>query len=358
VEHVEAAAVAAPPVAVARTDAAVRWWLLSVWALVLAMVVVGGITRLTGSGLSIVEWRPVTGILPPLSEHDWQAQFALYKSSPQFRDVNHWMSLADFKRIFFWEYVHRLLGRLIGFAVLVPFAVFALQRRLPAALMKRIAGVFVLGGLQGALGWYMVKSGLIDEPRVSHYRLAAHLLLAFTTGAVVLWIALDLQPVTAALARVTGSVRAAGFGLLALILLQCMYGAFMAGTHAGYYASTFPDMNGRFAPGPFFTGPSVLHDAFTSPLAIHWLHRALGWLLLGYAFTLFAWLRAAGQAPRVRRAAGLVALAAFLQLNLGALVVVSHVALPLAVAHQALAYLVLSSAIVLLHRLLRVRTLA
>lgn len=351
-------AVADPPVAAARADAAVRRWLFAVWALVLAMVVVGGITRLTGSGLSIVEWRPVTGILPPLSEHDWQAQFALYKSSPQFRDVNHWMSLADFKRIFFWEYVHRLLGRLIGFAVLVPFAVFALQRKLPAALMKRIAAVFVLGGLQGALGWYMVKSGLIDEPRVSHYRLAAHLLLAFTTGVLVLWIALDLRPASATAARVPRMARVAGFGLLALILLQCMYGAFMAGTHAGYYASTFPDMNGRFAPGPFFTGPSALHDAFTSPLAIHWLHRALGWLLLGYALALFAWLRASGQAPRIRRAAGLVALAAFLQLNLGGLVVVSRVALPLAVTHQALAYLVLSSAIVLLHRLLRVRTLA
>jgi cytochrome c oxidase assembly protein subunit 15 len=361
VQQLEAAAVSAPPVARARADAAVRRWLFAVWALVLAMVVVGGITRLTGSGLSIVEWRPVTGILPPLSDHDWQVQFAAYKSSPQFRDVNHWMSLADFKRIFFWEYVHRLLGRLIGFAVLVPFALFALQRRLPAALIKPIAGVLALGGLQGALGWYMVKSGLIDEPRVSHYRLAAHLLLAFTTGAVVLWIALDVQAIGAGVTRatrVTRSARAAGFGLLALILLQCMYGAFMAGTHAGYYASTFPDMNGRFAPGPFFTGPSLLRDAFESPLAIHWLHRALGWLLLGYAFALFAWLRAAGEAPRLRRAAGWVALAAFLQLNLGALTVVSRVALPLAVMHQAMAYLVLSSAVVLLHRLLRIRTIA
>lgn len=333
---------------------AVRRWLLAIWALVLVMVVVGGITRLTGSGLSIVEWQPVIGILPPLSEHDWQALFSQYQSSPQFRDVNHWMALADFKRIFFWEYVHRLIGRLIGFAVLLPFGLFALQGRLSAALIKKTLAVLALGGLQGALGWYMVKSGLVDEPRVSHYRLAAHLLLAFTTGAVVLWIALDLRPSLAG--RVTRGALGAGIGLLALIMLQCMYGAFMAGTHAGHYAATFPDMNGRFAPGAFFTGPSLLRDALDSPLAIHWLHRVLGFSLLAYALAFWVFVRRSAQPPALRRAAGWVALATFLQLNLGALTVVQRVALPLAVAHQGLAYLVLSSAIVLLHRLVRARS--
>ena len=328
-----------------------RIWLWCVWGLVLAMIVVGGTTRLTGSGLSIVEWRPVTGIVPPLSEHDWQALFTQYKASPQFREVNHWMSLADFKRIFFWEYVHRLLGRLIGFAVAVPLLVFALQRRISRALGKKLIGVLVLGGLQGALGWYMVASGLIDEPRVSHYRLAAHLLLAFVTGSVVLWIALDLQARTAVVAR-EGRGLWAVLGLLALMLVQCMYGAFMAGTHAGYYAATFPDMNGRFAPGPFFTGASALRAAFESPLAIHWLHRAFAWALLAYSLALVVWLRRRA-APAVRRAAGWLAFAVFLQLNLGALTVMNRVALPYAVMHQALGFLALSSVVLLLHRVLR-----
>jgi cytochrome c oxidase assembly protein subunit 15 len=337
-----------------RPDAAVRRWLYVVWALVLAMVVVGGITRLTGSGLSIVEWQPVTGILPPLSEQDWQALFAQYQASPQFREVNHWMGLADFKRIFFWEYVHRLLGRLIGFAVAVPFALFALQRKLSRSLALQILGVLVLGGLQGALGWYMVASGLVDEPRVSHYRLAAHLLLAFVTGSVVLWIALDLQGTTAVVVRSTRGMQVAVAGLIGLLLLQTVYGAFMAGTHAGHYAATFPDMNGRFAPGPFFTGASWLRDAVDSPPAIHYLHRAFAWLLLVYAFALFAWLRR-GVSPSVRRAAAWMAFAVFLQLNLGALTVVNRVALPLAVFHQAVGFLVLSSAVLLLHRVVRTR---
>jgi cytochrome c oxidase assembly protein subunit 15 len=332
----------------------VRGWLFAVWALVLAMVVVGGITRLTGSGLSIVEWRPVTGILPPLSEHDWQALFAQYQASPQFREINHWMGLADFKRIFFWEYVHRLLGRLIGFAVAVPFAVFALQGKLSRSLTWKIFGVLVLGGLQGALGWYMVASGLVDEPRVSHYRLAAHLLLAFITGSVVLWIALDLQARTAVVVRSSRAMLVAVAVLIGLVLLQTIYGAFMAGTHAGHYSTTFPDMNGRFAPGPFFTGPSFFHDAVSSPLAIHYLHRAFAWLLLAYALGLFVWLRRAVE-PSVRRAAGWMAFAVFLQLNLGALTVVNRVALPLAVFHQAVGFLVLSSAVLLLQRVVRTR---
>jgi cytochrome c oxidase assembly protein subunit 15 len=179
------------------------------------------------------------------------------------------------------------------------------------------------------------------------------LLLAFVTGSVVLWIALDLTPEPAAGARVRG-VLGAVLGLLALVLLQCVYGAFMAGTHAGHYAATFPDMNGRLAPGPFFTGASWLRDALDSPLAIHWLHRALAWSLLAYAFVLFAWLRKVAP-PAVRRAAAWLALAMFVQLNLGALTVVSRVALPLAVAHQGMAFLVLSSAVLLLHRALRTR---
>ena len=161
---------------------AVRLWLWSLWLAVLGMVVVGGITRLTGSGLSMVEWQPLIGAIPPLDEASWQAVFARYQLSPQFQQVNHWMQLDDFKRIFFWEYVHRLVGRSVGLLVFVPWLYFVARRRLSRRLALATLGAFALGGAQGLLGWYMVKSGLVDVPRVSHLRLAAHLSLAFGLG--------------------------------------------------------------------------------------------------------------------------------------------------------------------------------
>ncbi|MEZ4463423.1 MAG: COX15/CtaA family protein [bacterium] len=176
-----------------RADRAVRAWLWVVWGMILTMVVVGGITRLTGSGLSMVEWRPLMGALPPLSEAEWLAVFEQYKQSPQYQQVNHWMTLGDFERIFFWEYFHRLLGRLIGVVVLVPGLWFLVRRRLRGKRAVQVLLAFVFGGLQGLLGWYMVKSGLVDVPAVSHYRLAAHLSLAFFVGCWILWILMGLR---------------------------------------------------------------------------------------------------------------------------------------------------------------------
>ncbi|MBN8479568.1 MAG: COX15/CtaA family protein, partial [Burkholderiales bacterium] len=167
----------------------VALWLIACCALVFVMVVVGGVTRLTHSGLSIVEWQPIVGTLPPLNDAQWQETFGKYKLTPEYRLVNAGMSLAEFKGIFWWEYFHRLLGRLIGFAFLVPFVVFAVRRRIPPGWGWPLAGVFVLGGLQGAMGWYMVKSGLVDDPRVSQFRLTAHLGLAFLIFAAMQWIA-------------------------------------------------------------------------------------------------------------------------------------------------------------------------
>jgi cytochrome c oxidase assembly protein subunit 15 len=343
--NLEAASIGDQPMA-----PAVRRWLLCVWALVLCMVVVGGITRLTGSGLSIVEWKPVAGAIPPLTDIDWNAAFDAYKASPQFRDVNRWMALGDFKRIFLWEYAHRLLGRAIGVVVLLPWIFFWRRGRLSRALARKTAGLFVLGGLQGFLGWYMVQSGLVHEPRVSHYRLAAHLSLAFATGALVLWLALDGMFVRNPERRLAPARLAAVYGLLALFALQVVYGAFMAGTHAGYYYTTFPDLNGTFLPGPSFTGTSWLLDALNSPTAIHYLHRFLGWLVLSYTIGIWVYFRRVEPRPQLWRAAAWVAWLALVQLNLGALTVVQRVALPLAVAHQALAYLFLSSLVLLLHR--------
>ncbi len=330
--------------------AAVRRWLLLVWAAILCMVLLGGITRLTGSGLSITEWQPLVGALPPLDQADWHELFGKYQQSPQYRLVNQAMTLSQFKAIFFWEYVHRLVGRLIGVLVLLPGLYFLWRGRLPRRLAWKLLGVLVLGGLQGLLGWLMVKSGLVDEPRVSHYRLAAHLALAFATGQWVLFLALDQRPVAAP--RAARAHLLAICGLLAVLALQVVYGAFMAGTHAGYYYSTFPDMNGRYAPAPFFNGPSWWRDAIANPNAIHYVHRALGWLLLACALGLFVYLRRAQPRAALGRAAGLVAVLAFVQLNLGALTVVTRVAIPLAVAHQGVAYLLVSSVVALLHRAL------
>lgn len=345
-----------PETAPRPADALVQRWLLCVWALVLAMVIVGGITRLTESGLSITRWEPVSGALPPLSEAAWQAEFEHYRASPQFRDVNAWMQLADFKRIYFWEYVHRLLGRSIGFAVLLPWLVLLARKRLSARFAWQTAGVFVLGGLQGALGWYMVKSGLIDEPRVSHFRLAAHLLLAFLVGQLVLWLALDAGSAKAAPApvdtgdRVHRRIARATVALIALLALQTLYGAFMAGLRAGYYFGSFPDMNGHFAPTPFFKAATLAENLLSYPPAIHWIHRALAFLALGCATALWIYVQRIPALPAVRRAAMLLAVAVFLQLNLGAITVLSRVQIGWAVAHQGLAYLLLSAATLLLHR--------
>ena len=232
---------------------AVRRWLLCVWAMVLAMVVIGGITRLTGSGLSIVEWKPLSGAIPPLS-HPTGPRSGQVPHSPEYRAVNQWMTLDDFKRIFFWEYLHRLVGRAVGVVVLVPWLYFVLRRQLPRALAWKTLGLFALGGMQGLLGWYMVESGLGNEPRVSHFRLAAHLLLAFTTGQLVLWLALDAYSPCVRERAMRGARLLAVCALLGLLMLQLCYGAFMAGTHAGLYYASFPDMNGRFAPSAFFTG--------------------------------------------------------------------------------------------------------
>ncbi|MDH5671129.1 MAG: COX15/CtaA family protein [Myxococcales bacterium] len=334
-------------------DRSVQRWLWLMWALVLAMVAVGGITRLTGSGLSMVEWHPLMGALPPVGEEAWTEVFEKYKRSPQYQQVNHWMTLADFKRIFFWEYSHRLLGRLVGVAFMLPWFYFLARRRLQGSLRWRTALALLLGGLQGLLGWYMVRSGLVDVPHVSHFRLAAHLLLAFGVGQWLLWLALDAATPSHAEAARAGSrlsTRLSIMGLVALLLLQTLYGAFMAGTRAGYSYGTFPDMNGHFAPGPFFRSPDLITDLLQNPASIHYLHRALGWLVLFYGLSLWGWILRSEARTAVRRAAAAMAALCFVQLNLGAITVVSRVAIPWAVVHQVTAYLLLSATVALLHR--------
>src|SRR5215471_1466650 len=326
-------------------DRGVAVWLLTCCALVFAMVVVGGITRLTHSGLSIVEWQPIVGAVPPLNENDWQEAFRKYQDSPQFRQVNPHMDLAGFKGIFWWEYIHRLLGRLIGAAFLLPLVWFVLRTRISRPLAWKLAGIFALGGLQGALGWYMVQSGLVDDPRVSQYRLAAHLALALAIYAAMLWVALGLLFPRA---RETGPRRFA-FALVALVFVQAISGSLVAGIRAGLAYNTFPLMNGHLVPpGMFVIEPWYL-NLFNNIATVQFDHRLIAWILA--ALVPLFWLRTRSAAPRVRLAASLMLAALALQIALGIATLLAVVPVPLAAAHQAVALLVFTAALFAAHSL-------
>ncbi len=335
-----------------KDDRSIAAWLLACAAMILVMVVLGGVTRLTESGLSITEWQPVSGILPPLSDAAWQAEFARYREIPQFRLVHSWMTLADFKTIFFWEWLHRLWGRLIGLAFALPFLWFLLRRRIPAGLTPRLAGILVLGGAQGLLGWVMVKSGLVDRVEVSQYRLVAHLGLAILLYAAVLWTALDLlwrqaEPATAP----AGLRRAAGF-ILALIFLTLLAGGFVAGLNAGLTYNTFPLMDGRLVPAGYFQLSPWWLNWFENVAAVQFDHRLLAMATL--AAVIAFGVAAAGRRDLPRRArraiAALLALG-LVQVGLGIATLLLVVPIPLAAAHQAGAVLLLTASLAARHAL-------
>lgn len=335
--------------AVPTTDPWVRGWLSGVFLMILAMAMIGATTRLTESGLSIVEWAPISGTLPPLSEAAWVVEFEKYRATPQYQLVNAGMSLDDFKRIFFWEYVHRLFGRLIGFVVLLPWLFFLATGRIRGAFAGKTFLMLVLGGLQGLLGWYMVQSGLVDMPRVSHLRLAAHLLLAFFVALYVLWLrlSLDESPPQARLMGTGG--RLALVGLLMLFFVQCAWGAFMAGTRAGHFSRTFPDVQGHYLPSAFASSPDLWTAIVFEAGPIHTTHRLLAWACLAAVLLLVPWLLRRG--PPQTRAWSWALLGLTLgQVTLGAATVMTGVSLPIAVAHQGLALLLLGSVLGLIER--------
>src|SRR6476660_4345411 len=263
--------------------------LLFVAALVFAMVGIGGITRLTESGLSITEWNVVSGAIPPLTRANWMSAFDLYKQTPQYREVAGpaGMTLPGFKFIFFWEWVHRLLGRVLGLVFFVGVAWFAVRREIPKGYGWRLAALFVLGGLQGAVGWFMVMSGLEGRTEVSPYRLSAHLLFALFLFAALIWTALDLRRV--AVDPEAKGARLTGWGMLALgvLFIQLMLGAWVAGFRAGYVSNTWPDMNGRFVPEGIDwskgAGFALTHD----PFLLHVMHRWWAWVVVA-VLVLFA----------------------------------------------------------------------
>jgi cytochrome c oxidase assembly protein subunit 15 len=351
-------------------DRAVARWLYLCAAMVFAMVVIGGITRLTESGLSIVEWQPLVGAIPPLSEADWQALFQKYRLSPQFQQVNRGMELVEFKAIFWWEYIHRLWGRLIGVAFLLPFLWFLWRGGVKGALAWRLAGIFALGGLQGAMGWYMVASGLVDRPEVSQYRLVAHLGLALLIYALLLWQAMALRhpakwhPASAATAGSPEPSQAAATGgndrqsrlrhgataLLVLIVLTMLAGGFVAGLDAGMIYNTFPLMEGRIVPPDYGAMAPWWRDWFENRATVQFHHRVLGIATLLGVLACVPWM--AGHAA-ARRAAVILALLALLQVALGIATLLLVVPVPLAALHQAGAMALLTAALWLRFRLRR-----
>jgi cytochrome c oxidase assembly protein subunit 15 len=327
--------------------AALARWLFVIAGLILFMVAVGGVTRLTESGLSITEWKPVTGTLPPLTQADWEAEFAAYKQSSQYVLMNQGMTLAAFKQIYFWEYVHRLLGRLIGLAYAVPLAWFALRRAIPRGFGLRLTGLLLLGGAQGGVGWLMVRSGLTDRTNVEPALLAAHLGMALILLAAVVWTACDF----ARLARVPGAAKAR-LSLLAaiaptLLFLQILLGALTAGLRAGYVANTWPLMNDHLVPEGIAWWGSLWMTLTSDPFLVHFLHRWWAWV----AAVALVWM--AGRVNRAgdRRLAYALLGVTVGQILLGILTVVTGVNIVLAVAHQLVGALLLGVAVMATHRL-------
>ncbi|MFI4988718.1 MAG: COX15/CtaA family protein [Alphaproteobacteria bacterium] len=332
-------------------DRAVAYWLLACCAMVFAMVVIGGITRLTHSGLSIVTWDPIMGALPPLGQAEWQAQFDLYKATLQYRLENEGMTLAAFKAIFWWEYVHRLWGRLIGVVFLVPFLYFAMSGRIDRKLAPRLAILFLLGALQGVLGWFMVMSGLAERSSVSQYRLAAHLAAALLIYGYMLALALALLAPPAARARSIGRASVGGYLLTAWILLVALSGAFVAGLHAGLVYNSFPLMDGRVVPAGLFPAAPWYANLFADVTTVQFEHRLLAMATAALVLLFRLSLRRLALGPRARLAANLLALMVLVQLALGIATLLLVVPIPLAAWHQAGALLLFTLALWTAHEL-------
>ena len=326
---------------------AVGLWLLVCCGVVAALVLVGGLTRLTHSGLSMVEWRPLMGVLPPLGDAAWQEVFAKYQAYPEYRKINVGMTLDDFKRIFAFEYTHRLLGRGIGVVFGLPMVWFVARRRVSLRFGVRLLALFALGGTQGVVGWWMVRSGLVDRPDVSQYRLAVHFGLAVLIYVAILWTALGvLRPRTAAIGPHTRGLARAAVGIAAAVYVTAISGAFVAGLDAGFAYNTFPLMAGRLVPPGLLLMEPWWRNAFESITTVQFDHR---WLAKGVALAvLVLWWRArAARLPvRARRAMHVLAFAAAIQVALGITTLLTVVWVPAASAHQMGALALLTAATV------------
>ena len=318
-------------------------WLLSVSALIFLIVVVGGLTRLTDSGLSMVDWQPIMGILPPITVDQWNQLFLDYKQYPEFQKLNSGMSLSEFKFIFFWEYIHRILGRIIGLALIIPFLYFSYKKYLTPYLKKRSVVMIILVILQGLMGWYMVKSGLVDRPDVSHFRLASHLILAFILLQYILWTVYMLI-----FTKKTKSHSGYKFiiGLVGLVILQIVYGAFVSGLDAGYGYNTYPKMGNMWLPDAAFMLDGFVANLLENRVMIQFIHRSLAVCLVLY--TAFIFFKFRFKTILQKKAFLLFLSLLVIQFLLGVLTLIYVIPLPLALLHQFFGLLLFTSSIFLL----------
>ena len=332
----------------------IAYWLLTICLLVFLMVVLGGVTRLTGSGLSMVEWQPLTGFIPPFTESDWQELFDRYRQFPEFMKVNQDIDLAGFKDIFWLEFLHRVLGRIIGIVFLVPFLFFMIRGMIPRNLAPKLIVMFILGGLQGLLGWYMVKSGLVDDPHVSQYRLTAHLMLAVAIYCYVLWTALNLiareKPFYEFMPDML-KLRGKTLMLVIFVVITMVSGGFVAGLKAGLIYNTFPLMgDSLMAPGVYSTQPwylAMLDDAIT----VQFNHRVIALTTLFLVVAVYLYQLRLNLPSRTNMLFSLVIIASIIQVSLGITTLLLRVPVPIAASHQAGALVLLTILVLLLHHL-------
>ena len=322
-------------------------WLLCGCFLIFCMVIIGGITRLTGSGLSITEWKPIMGSIPPLNDDDWQIAFQKYKQIPQFQKINYNFKLEDFKSIYWWEYIHRLLGRVIGIVFFIPFLWFLLKGKFDKKTLRKMLFLFFMGALQGVIGWLMVKSGLTERTSVSHIRLAIHLITAFLTFGFTLYFALEIL-----YGNINTQSKKAIQNLIIIlftfITLQIMYGAFVAGLHAGKIYNTFPLMNGKIIPdGLLFLFPSWI-NFFDNLTTVQFIHRFLAGIIFLLACILVYFSKREIISTTQKNGIIFFITAIFLQIVLGIYTLLSMVNINLAILHQACAFILFSSCVYLL----------
>ncbi|MES2591712.1 MAG: COX15/CtaA family protein [Bacteroidota bacterium] len=327
-------------------------WLLAGCFLIYAMVLIGGITRLTHSGLSMVEWNMIIGSLPPMNDADWQVPFEKYQQSPEYQIINNQFSLEEFKSIYWWEFIHRMLGRTIGVVFLIPFFYFLIKKKFDKPLLRKMFVLLLLGALQGVLGWFMVKSGLQKEPHVSHYRLAAHLISAFTVFGFTFWYALDLlYPKVIAETVILKKVRRLASITFAIVIIQIIYGAFVAGLKAGLFYNTFPRMGTSFVPDTVVSFDPFWKNFLENPSGVQFIHRYLAYAVVIIIVLLWETSRKIELSALQRKASNFMAAVVGVQFLLGIITLLYAVPITMGVLHQTGAFVLFAAVLFFMHSL-------
>ncbi len=335
-----------------QDDKAIGIWLILVALVVFTMIMVGGATRLTQSGLSMVDWKPISGIIPPLSVEEWQAEFDAYRQYPEYKLINKGMSLDEFKSIFYWEYGHRVLGRLIGLIFFIPMMYFFIRKKVKPELKLPLIGLFILGGLQGLMGWYMVKSGLVSEPEVSHLRLTAHLTLALIIIAALCWVAWGLmrpQKLSQTAALPSGLYRLS-WAIFGLIFIQLMLGALVAGLKAGFAYNTWPLMGAAFIPEGLYAFSPLWHSILDHTMTVQFNHRMVAYAVFLSVLGLVYYVHRHNMVAPIKQAAWIVFAAVCAQIIIGIFTLIYVVPVSLGVLHQGGGVLVMLSMLFFLHQ--------